>query len=199
MARRAFRRAEVLSRKPDGSEHSGKVRLDVLSSSDDAIHSTTRTDRPRVGPYDLELEASSIASEPANVALPLDLSRPAQSATAAQTALFKLSNISGGSPLTPSVREPLEARLSASLGLVRVHTDPRAAAIARSLGARAWTFGSDIGFAQGAWAPETAQGRRLLTHEAVHASSSGVAHPLYSSIGPLPESLFIFPSASIER
>ena len=64
------------------------------------------------------------------------------------------------------------ARLGAALGDplrdVRVHTDPAAAALARSVSARAFTVGSDIFFGPGEYRPGTAAGRELLTHELVH-------------------------------
>ncbi len=51
---------------------------------------------------------------------------------------------------------------------MRVHDDGAANRAASELGARAFTRGLDIFFAQGRWAPETAAGRRLLAHELAH-------------------------------
>jgi hypothetical protein len=54
------------------------------------------------------------------------------------------------------------------LGDVRIHTDARAAEAARAVQARAWTVGNHIAFDSGAYAPQTAAGRRLLAHELTH-------------------------------
>jgi hypothetical protein len=66
------------------------------------------------------------------------------------------------------------------LSEVRIHTDTAAAATAHDLGARAVTIGNDISFASGRYAPESAEGQRLLAHELAHVKSpmarSGVVH-----------------------
>jgi hypothetical protein len=51
---------------------------------------------------------------------------------------------------------------------VRVHTDARAAESARAVNALAYTVDRDIVFGAGQYAPETAQGKRLLAHELTH-------------------------------
>jgi Domain of unknown function (DUF4157) len=75
-----------------------------------------------------------------------------------------------GQPLDPAVRSMFEIRFGHDLSSVRIHTDPRAAASASTLGARAYTYGSDIAFAAGNYAPNTMAGRRLLSHELAHIS-----------------------------
>ncbi|MFC5144545.1 eCIS core domain-containing protein [Streptomyces aureoversilis] len=56
---------------------------------------------------------------------------------------------------------------------VRVHTDPRAADAARTVGARAFTLGHDIVFGAGEYRPHTHTGRRLLAHELAHVLQQG--------------------------
>jgi hypothetical protein len=51
---------------------------------------------------------------------------------------------------------------------VRIHTDARAAELARSVNARAYALGRDIVFGAGEYAPESPTGRRLLAHELTH-------------------------------
>lgn len=58
--------------------------------------------------------------------------------------------------------------LGDSLHDVRVHTDEHAAALARAVSARAFTVGPDIFFGQGEYNPATADGARLIAHEATH-------------------------------
>jgi hypothetical protein len=55
-----------------------------------------------------------------------------------------------------------------SLNDVRVHTDEHAAALARAVSARAFAVGSDIFFGAGEYNPRTAEGTKLIAHEAAH-------------------------------
>jgi hypothetical protein len=81
----------------------------------------------------------------------------------------------GGSPLPTAVRGYFEPRFGRSFEGVRVHTGPDAAAAAREVGARAFTVGSDVAFANGEWRPDTSDGRRLLAHELTHTVQQGTA------------------------
>ena len=61
----------------------------------------------------------------------------------------------------------------------RIHTGPAAHQLATSLGARAFTFGSDIAFRAGEFRPDTERGRHLIAHEMVHvAQQSGISAPM---------------------
>lgn len=73
-----------------------------------------------------------------------------------------------GVPLENSSRIFFENRMGRNFADVRVHTDARANATARSLRARAFTVGNDIAFAQGEYQPATMAGNRLLAHELTH-------------------------------
>ncbi len=77
-----------------------------------------------------------------------------------------------GKALSPDLRAEFETSLDADLSNVRVHTtDATAAATARA-NARAFAFGDDIGFASGAFQPDTPRGRSLIGHELVHVVQS---------------------------
>ncbi|MBX3155580.1 MAG: DUF4157 domain-containing protein [Deltaproteobacteria bacterium] len=91
--------------------------------------------------------------------------RPAPSAIPAPVAAVLRSP---GAPLDAATRGFMEPRLGHDLGDVRVHTDRAAAASATSVGARAYTVGRDVVFADGQYAPHTSEGRRLLAHELAH-------------------------------
>jgi hypothetical protein len=79
----------------------------------------------------------------------------------------------GGAPLPAESRGLFEGRLGADLGGVRVHTGAAAAQAARAIGARAFTLGADVAFAEGEYAPESSGGRRLLAHELAHVVQAG--------------------------
>ena len=81
----------------------------------------------------------------------------------------------GGEPMAPSLRAYFEPRFGRDFSQVRLHTDGAAADAARSIQARAFASGGDIVFAAGEYAPETAQGRRLLAHELTHVVQQGAA------------------------
>ena len=55
------------------------------------------------------------------------------------------------------------------LEAIRVHTDGRAARSALLLGAQAYALGDHIAFGASRYDPDSAAGRRLITHELVHA------------------------------
>jgi hypothetical protein len=69
-----------------------------------------------------------------------------------------------GQPLPADVRQQMESVFGAKFGDVRVHVGPQAA----TLGALAFTNGSDIHFAPGHYNPQTPRGRQILAHELAH-------------------------------
>ena len=71
---------------------------------------------------------------------------------------------SGGLPLPAEVRAKMETAFSADFSDVRVHIGPEAS----SLGAIAYTWGTNIHFAPGQYNPHTLQGQKLLGHELWH-------------------------------
>jgi hypothetical protein len=70
----------------------------------------------------------------------------------------------GGSSLDEGTRAEMESALGASFADVRVHTGSEAAQLNRSLGAKAFTTGSDVFFGEGASPAD----RGLLAHELTH-------------------------------
>jgi hypothetical protein len=82
-----------------------------------------------------------------------------------------------GRPLDPTTRGQMESHFGYGFGQVRVHTDDRAAATAHDQSASAYTVGSHIVFGAGRYAPETADGQRLLAHELAHVVQQGGEHP----------------------
>lgn len=72
-----------------------------------------------------------------------------------------------GRPLRTSERARFEPRFGVDFSNVRIHDGPRADEAARALGARAYTYGSDIVFRRGEQNPSW-PGQRLLAHELAH-------------------------------
>ena len=85
-----------------------------------------------------------------------------------QTAAQVRSLRGGGVPLSTATRAFFEPRFDHDFSQVRIHADQRGAESAKALNARAFTYGSDIAFATGEYAPESHSGRLLLAHELTH-------------------------------
>jgi hypothetical protein len=62
----------------------------------------------------------------------------------------------------------MESAFGASFDDVRVHTDEQASKSAESVGANAYTVGSDVVFRSGQYSPSSAVGQRTLAHELAH-------------------------------
>lgn len=84
----------------------------------------------------------------------------------------------GGEPLPGALRSFMEPRFGHDFGKVRVHTGSMASETARSINARAFTFGRDVVFGRGQFSPASADGRRLIAHELTHVVQQGHALPL---------------------
>jgi hypothetical protein len=74
-----------------------------------------------------------------------------------------------GQPLPKFIRTFFEPRFGYNFSQVRIHNDMQASKTAKSMNARAFTFGLHIVFGDGQYAPETTAGKRLLAHELTHA------------------------------
>src|ERR1700682_648972 len=81
-----------------------------------------------------------------------------------------------GERLGAKVRLAMQSRLGADFAQVKVHTGPRAHDAAASVSAQAFTVGRDIVFGRGQYAPDTAAGTSVLTHELVHVMQQRGGH-----------------------
>ncbi|WP_274650218.1 DUF4157 domain-containing protein [Paenibacillus humicola] len=73
-----------------------------------------------------------------------------------------------GQRLQDGMREQLEGSFGTDFSDVTIHTDNTADELSKSVGARAFTTGSDIFFRQGEYKPDTSGGLQLLSHELTH-------------------------------
>jgi Domain of unknown function (DUF4157) len=94
-----------------------------------------------------------------------------------------------GAPMPPDLRRDMEQRFGHDFSAVRLHDNPRAADLAESLSAKAFTVGPHIAFSRGRFAPDTRDGKRLLGHE--------LAHVVQQSRGGPPPSLD--PASALEQ
>jgi hypothetical protein len=145
------------------------------------------TEVPEEIPLNSAAPPISPPSEPAAEAASPVAAMPANGATAASASPAGIRHQLGrGAPLDGSVRSRLEPALGADLSHVRVHTDTGAAALSRSLRARAFTVGEHVAFGSGQYRPGTPVGDALLAHELAHtlqqsgslaAADEGSANP----------------------
>lgn len=73
-----------------------------------------------------------------------------------------------GQPLDAATRAFMEPRFGYDFSKIRVHSDRLAAESAQNISALAYTVGQDVFLGEGAYAPETSEGKRLLAHELTH-------------------------------
>lgn len=87
----------------------------------------------------------------------------------------------GGRPLSGTERSFFEPRFGADFSNVRMHNDTRAANVARSVNARAFTFGHNVVFGAGEYSPDALTGRKLLAHELTHVVQQNGGPTLFSA------------------
>jgi hypothetical protein len=84
----------------------------------------------------------------------------------------------GGTSLDPQTQSQFSGAMGYDMSGVRVHTDSAADTLSRSIGAKAFTTGSDVFFSSGAYNPATTEGQHLLGHELTHVVQQGSANPV---------------------
>jgi hypothetical protein len=90
---------------------------------------------------------------------------------------------SPGQPLDAGTRAFMERRFGYDFGLVRVHTDSKAAESAKAVTALAYTVGRNVVFDSGTYAPQTTAGQKLLAHELAHVVQQGGANSVPLEVG----------------
>lgn len=76
-----------------------------------------------------------------------------------------------GSPLPQGLSDGFGAHFNTDFSGVRVHSDAEAGHLASSLQSTAFTHGTDVYFAPGAYQPGSPRGQRLLAHELSHVAA----------------------------
>ncbi|HEV8323279.1 MAG TPA: DUF4157 domain-containing protein [Myxococcota bacterium] len=102
---------------------------------------------------------------------------PAAAAPAVTDAAAVAGALGPGQPLDPTPRARMESALGADFSTVRLHADGDAAALSRSLEARAFTVGPHVAFAAGEYRPGSPAGDALLAHELAHVVQQRGAAP----------------------
>ena len=74
----------------------------------------------------------------------------------------------GGQALSQTERNFFEPRFNNDFSKVRIHTSAQAANTAKSINARAFTFGNNVAFATGEYSKTSQQSKKLMAHELTH-------------------------------
>ena len=142
----------------------------------------------------LEQEADRLAGRVLSMAAPSlapsapeseDSARDARRPSARMPDLGGVSALTGhlgaAQPLDPASRAFFERRFGHDFGRVRVFNGSEAAATAAAFGARAFTLGTGVAFADGEYPPRSPRGVRLLAHELTHVVQQSAADPLVAA------------------
>ncbi|MBL8620105.1 MAG: DUF4157 domain-containing protein [Myxococcales bacterium] len=104
--------------------------------------------------------------------------RDANGVAAGADAAVERAAASTGAPLPVTLQRQFEQSLDADLSRVRLHTGPASREAADAVGARAYTVGQDIHFADGMYQPDDPFGLHLLAHEVAHTVQQDGAAPV---------------------
>ena len=75
-----------------------------------------------------------------------------------------------GKPMDTQTRASMTKGFGMNFNEVRIHADKEAAGLSNALQAEAFTSGKDIFFSDGAYRPDTQDGKKLLAHELTHVA-----------------------------
>ena len=139
-------------------------RSPIGATSDRAARDAALARRPSQVPVGRAIAAAAVQRDQRGASAQPSVRAP----VAGAAGMLAVVGRSPGQPLNPQTRSDMENRLGGDFSGVRVHTSEAAAQLALAIGARAYTLGEEIGFGPGAYAPATAEGRRVLAHELVH-------------------------------
>ena len=129
---------------------------------------------------DAAVEPTGVEPTPSASTLPLRKPLPGGESWAGGGALAPAAAppaLGAGVPLAGAQRRRLESAFADSFPEVRLHHGSEAARLSRALGARAFTYGSDVVFGAQQYAPGTASGDALLAHELAHVLQQRGAGP----------------------
>ncbi|MBP6848140.1 MAG: DUF4157 domain-containing protein [Kofleriaceae bacterium] len=104
--------------------------------------------------------------------------RDANGVAAGADAAVERAAASTGTPLPTTLQRQFERSLDADLSRVRLHTGAASREAADAVGARAYTVGQDIHFADGMYQPDDPFGLHLLAHEVAHTVQQDGAAPV---------------------
>jgi len=151
-----------------------------------------QADRPPEVPTDIERENRRSVLRSEQAAADTD---PAGAAGVPESVREVIS--STGRSLDASIQRAMEDRMGDSLGDVRVHTGPQAAAACESINARAFTVGNHVAFNAGEYDPGSPEGQHVLAHELAH-----VRQQTGGAVSMLPQAemeLEVDPDPALER
>jgi hypothetical protein len=120
--------------------------------------------------------SSAAAQDPARQLVDRVLAKASRVITGGGVSEAQVKGLKGdGEPLKPKDRQFFENRFGADFSHVKIHTNRKAAGLAESINARAFTYGNHIAFDKGEFQPGTTEGKKLIAHELTHVVQQGKA------------------------
>lgn len=160
----------AMQSRPVAATSSGVIQANVVGGPK-TLQARLATSQPRIAPAPLAHANAAplrpVAPKPTAQSQNRNIKAPAVQAKGRPgVEAFKvpLQPKSGGLPLPDQVRAKMEAAFSTDFSDVRVHIGREAP----SIGAIAYTWGTNIHFAPGQYNPHSLQGQKLLGHELWH-------------------------------
>jgi Domain of unknown function (DUF4157) len=138
-------------------------RMDDAEMSDDDLAQPQRLQREEM-PEEEELQAQRLQRDATDMSKSFDVGGDIED---------QIRNTGGGQSLDSGIQAKMESGTGHDFSNVQVHTDSQADALSDSLGARAFTTGSDIFFKSGEYNPGTTDGDKLIAHESTHVIQQG--------------------------
>jgi hypothetical protein len=185
---RSARMGLDLSRRPVASIAAGRVQRDPQADTEeeqaqDAERESVVQRAPVMTAADAGADEDDADELDATVQPKAENGRAGADASGIESRILGLRGT--GQPLPDASRSFFETRFGHDFGQVRVHHGDTAAQTAHALGARAYTLGHDVVFGAGQYAPDRAEGRRLIAHELTHVVQQGAAPPARTAGGSL--------------
>lgn len=147
--------------------------------TDQVLHSPARPKRPgKAGAgYAVSSQIQQMGTGRRN-----DAANQISGVTSGRENLLNALSRDGGGSLPESTQAFMESRFGQDFSQVRLHNGLRAAEMARSLRARAFTIGQHVVFGANQFRPETIAGKHLLAHELTHVVQQGAVSGHHGSM-----------------
>lgn len=123
--------------------------------------------------------------------LPVQLKDDSGQTGCKRTGLEKSLRSSQGHSLPSATLQDMNQTFGHNFAGVRIHTGNQAVQLSRDLNAQAFTYGANVYFNQGKFAPDSSQGKRLLAHELTHVLQQGFGRTTANGSGLIQRDLAI--------
>lgn len=158
----------AVSRPGDQAEREAERVADALTAESMAGTDRRAGRETSSGPADSDVESTPAEGPLGSGSVRIRRSTAGRRSSGDTNLARDIESLGTGRKLPPAVRTRFEETMGQDFSDVRVVTGNRADTVARSIDARAFTYGRTVVFRNGEYAPHTTEGERLLAHELTH-------------------------------